>query len=201
MKTTKTFKNATLRTVHNGYIELDCNNKTHCFNNASVVSVNNGIITIEVDWKPERGELIRASGNGTCRYVIFISKEPHSLIVFGSKDISSSWYKLSPHIWANLDTVELQPVTPEEQQAFDDFCKSQGKIWNKEKLQWENCRWMPMYHDMYYCINMAPTPFVRSHVWSGNTIDYEYYKENNCFKTPEEAEAKLAQIKKLLLEV
>ena len=56
---------------------------------------------------------------------------------------------------------------------------------------------MPMYHDMYYCINMASSPFVLSHVWYGDTIDYDYYKENNCFKTPEEAEAKLKQIKKL----
>ena len=141
MKTIKTFKNATLRTVNNGYIELDYNNKTHCFHNASVISVNNGSISIEVDWEPKKGELVKAIGCGIDSYIIFESKGTHSLIVFGSKDISGPWFKFSSHVWAIADALELHPVTPEEQQAFDDFCKSQGKIWNKEKLQWEKCRW------------------------------------------------------------
>lgn len=201
MKTTKTFENATLRTVNNGYIELDYNGKTECFHDASVISVNNGSISIEVDWKPERGELIKITGNCTDSYTIFDSIDESLMRTFGYKRITGTENELQNDFWFIGPATKISPVTPAEQQAFDDFCKSKGKIWNKEKLQWENYRWMPMYHDMYYCINMAPTPFVRSHVWSGNTIDYEYYKENNCFKTPEEAEAKLKQIKKLLLEV
>lgn len=198
MKTTKTFKDAALRTVNHGYIELDCNGKIHCFNDASIISINKGIITIETDWKPERGELIKITGSRINSYSIFDSIEERVMRIFGYKRINGIDNKLQNDFWFIGATTKISPVTLEEQQAFDDFCKSQGKIWNKEKLQWENYRWMPMYNDMYYCINMAPTPFVRSHVWSGNIIDYEYYKENNCFKTPEEAEAKLEQIKQIL---
>lgn len=198
MKTTKTFKNATLRTVNNGYIELDCNGKTQCFHNASVISVNNGSISIEIDWKPEKGELIKITGNCTDSYTIFDSIDGCLMRTFGYKRITGTSYKLHNDFWFMGLETKISPVTPEEQQAFDDFCKSQGKIWNKEKLQWEKYKWMPMYLDMYYCINMASSPFVRSQVWSGNTIDYVYYKENNCFKTKEEAEAKLKQIKQIL---
>lgn len=185
MKTTKTFENATLRTVNSGYIELDYNGKTHCFNNASVVSVNNGNISIEVNWEPERGELIRTSRNGICRYVIFKSNELHSLIVFGSKDISSSWYKFSPHVWTNLDDIELQPVTPEEQQAFDDFCKSQGKIWNKEKLQWEEYKWSPKPGEKYWYVSSWGEVLYRLYI--DTPIDQDLLRIGNAFPTKEKA--------------
>lgn len=202
MKTTKTFENATLRTVNNGYIELDYNGTTHCFNDASVISVNNGSISIEVDWKPKRGELIKAIGCGIDAYAIFESKGVHSITVFGSKDILSPWFKLSSHIWAISDALELHPVTPEEQQAFDDFCKSQGKIWNKEKLQWEKYKWKPTENTKYFHILIAGgTALVDHYLWKNDEVDRNYYELGNCFKTREEAEAKLEQIKKLLLKV
>lgn len=200
MKTTKTFENATLRTVNNGYIELDCNGKTQCFHNASVISVNNGSISIEIDWEPERGELIKITGSCIDSYSIFDSLDGNVMKTFGYKRIKGTDSKLQNDFWFIGSTTKISPVTPEEQQAFDDFCKSKGKIWNKEKLQWENCRRMPMYGDKYYCINMASSPFVLSHVWYGDTIDYDYYKGNNCFKTPEEAEAKLKRIKEILAQ-
>ena len=138
MKNTKTFENATLRTVNNGYIELDYNGKTHCFNNASVVSVNNGSISIEIDWKPERGELIKITGNCIDSYSIFDSICEGVIKTFGYKRINSTSNRLQNDFWWTGSETKISPVTPEEQQAFDDFCKSQGKIWNKEKLQWEN---------------------------------------------------------------
>ena len=54
MKTIKIFKNATLRTVNNGYIELDYENKIHCFHNASVTSINDGVITLQIEWIPKK---------------------------------------------------------------------------------------------------------------------------------------------------
>lgn len=185
MRTTKTFENATLRTVNSGYIELDSNGKTYCFNNASVVSIKNATITIEVDWKPERGELIKASRDGTYRYVIFKSKSPYSLTVFGSKDISSSWYKLSPHVWANSNTIKLQPVTPEEQQAFDDFCKSQGKIWNKEKLQWEEYKWSPKPGEKYWYVSSWGEVLYRLYI--DTPMDQDFLRIGNAFPTKEKA--------------
>ena len=202
MKTTKTFENATLRTVNNGYIELDYNGKTDCFHNASVISVNNGIITIEVDWKPKEGELIKLTGRGTNCYCIYRQCEPNRIYDYGYKKIANSTLctVIDNISWCTAGVI-ISPVTPEEQKEFDDFCKSQGKIWNREKLQWENYRWKPMYGDKYYCVNLASLSFVVCHTWAGDTIDYDYYNQNNCFKTKEEAEAKLEQIKKLLLEV
>ena len=200
MKITKTFENATLRTVNNGYIELDYNGKTQCFHDASVVSVNNGTITIKVDWKPEKGELIKITGNCTDSYTIFDGIDECLMSTFGYKRITGTSYKLHNDFWFMGSQTKISPVTPEEQQAFDDFCKSQGKIWNKEKLQWEKYRWKPMYGDKYYCVNLASLSFVVCHTWTGDTVDYDYYNQNNCFKTKEEAEAKLKQIKQILAQ-
>lgn len=92
MKITKTFKNATLRTVNNGYIELDYNGKTHCFHDASIISVNNGIITMEVDWEPKEGELVKITGNCIDAYSIFHSydKSVDTIVVYGYKRINSN---------------------------------------------------------------------------------------------------------------
>ena len=196
MKTIKTFKNATLRTVNNGYIELDYNGKTQCFHNASVISVNNGSISIEVDWKPERGELVKVLHTGINCYVIFDKMNAVTLYTFGSKDIRGSYYKLGNDSWTLNRKTEFHLVTPEEQQAFDDFCKSQGKIWNKEKLQWEKCRWKPKKRDKYYYIRSKGN--VNSAFWHKGSVDIHRYKFGNCFQTKEEAEAKLEEIKQIL---
>lgn len=204
MKITKTFKNATLRTVNNGYIELDHNGKTHCFNNASVVSVNNGSISIEVDWKPEKGELIKAVGSNIDCYVIFKYKYKSTDILYTYGGVNTNfasfeYFKFDDDLWTCNHAMQLFPVTPEEQQAFDDFCKSQGKIWNKEKLQWEKYMWKPSYNDRYYFIDLFPLDVsIKTHQWKNDRIDNGYYQKNNCFKTEEQAEAKLKQIKQIL---
>lgn len=195
MKTTKTFENATLRTVNNGYIELDYNGKTHCFNNASVVSVNNGSISIEVDWKPKRGELVKVLHTGINCYVIFNKINAVTLLTFGSKDISGPYYKLDNDSWTLNSNTEFHPVTPEEQKEFDDFCKSQGKIWNKEKLQWEKYRWKPQYNETYYSISAYSIPHVFSTRWINDLIDRNCYESNNCFKTKAEAEIVAEKLK------
>lgn len=196
MKTIKTFENATLRTVNNGYIELDYNGKTDCFHNASVISVNNGSISIEVDWKPERGELIKITGNCTDSYSIFDSREERVMRTFGYKRITGTGNKLQNDFWFIGSATKISPVTPEEQQAFDDFCKSKGKIWNKEKLQWENYRWKPNFKDTYYFI--FTTGEICKDSWDDLIVDYDRYKFGNCFQTLAKAEAKLKQIKQIL---
>lgn len=201
MKTTKTFENATLRTVNTGYIELDYNSKTHCFHNASVVSINNGSISIEIDWEPKEGELVKITGTYIDAYCIIDRIDDICISVFGWKKIDSNTHYLKCDCWLKNSQTKISTVTPEEQETFDDFCKSKGKIWNKEKLQWEEYRWKPKHGDMYYCVNITSSFFVICHVWRNDTVDSDYYDQNNCFKTKEEAEAKLEQIKKLLLEV
>lgn len=192
MKITKIFENATLRTVNNGYIELDYNGKTHCFNNASVVSVNNGSISIEVDWAPERGELVKVLHTGINCYVIFNKINTVTLLTFGSKDISGPYYKLDNDSWALNRNTEFHPVTPEEQQAFDDFCKSQGKIWNKEKLQWEKYMWIPEKDEKYYYINTIGEV---AHTNNTISLDQLRIEFGNCFQTIEKAEIAAKKVK------
>lgn len=199
MKITKTFENAILRTVNRGYIELDYNGKTECFYDASVVSVNNGTITIKVDWKPEKGELIKITGNCTDSYTIFDSIDERLLRTFGYKRITGTSYKLHNDFWFMGSETKISPVTIEEQQAFDDFCKSQGKIWNKEKLQWEKLRWKPDQGTVYFHIFIVGDIVqIGDYIWVDDATDKNYYEMGNCFKTRAEAEAKLEQIKQIL---
>ncbi len=195
MKTTKTFENATLRTVNNGYIELDYNGKTHCFNNASVVSVNNGSISIEIDWKPEKGELIKITGNCIDSYSIFDSICEDVMKIFGYKRINGTGNKLQNNFWWIGSETKISPVTPEEQQAFDDFCKSKGKIWNKEKLQWENYRWSPKPNEQYWYI--ASWGEIQYRYYKDMPIDQDFLRLGNAFPTKEQAEIIAEKVKEL----
>lgn len=198
MKTTQTFENATLRTVNSGYIELDSNGKTHCFNNASIISIKNGTITIEVDWKPERGELIKIKGSCIDSYSIFSSLDGNLMRTFGYKRINGTDNKLQNDFWFIGSTTKISPVTPEEQQAFDDFCKSKGKIWNKEKLQWEKYRWKPLTNDWYYVVNHSYPNAIKRLRWEDDPIDNRYYDNCNCFQTREQALKAAEKVNELL---
>jgi hypothetical protein len=204
MKTTKTFENASLVSVMNGSVIVKSVAGTeHTFTNASVVSVNNGTIIIESEWKPKRGELVKVLHTGINCYVVFNMIDPYvsHLHTFGNKEIRNSFYKLDDDIWLIDKNTELHPVTPEEQQAFDDFCKSKGKIWNKEKLQWEEYRWKPMEDTTYFNILIkGGTTQIIQYTWRNDIIDRNLYKLGNCFKTKEEAEAKLKRIKEILAQ-
>ena len=188
MRITKTFDNASLRTVNGGYIELDCNNKTHCFNNASVISVNNGIITIEVDWEPKEGELIKITGNCIDAYSIFHAHDKPNgiIIVYGHKRINNDDHSFCQYYWVEGNQTEIHPVTPEEQQAFDDFCKSKGKIWNKEKLQWEKYRWSPKPGEQYWYVTSWGEVQYRYH--KDMRIDEDFLQLGNAFPTRKQAE-------------
>ena len=196
MKTTKTFENATLRTVNNGYIELDYNSKTDCFHNASVISVNNGIITIEVDWEPKEGELVKITGNHIDAYSIFHAYDkPNSIIfVYGHKRINDDDHSFCQCHWFEGNQTKISPVTPAEQQAFDDFCKSKGKIWNKEKLQWEEYIWMPKKDEKYYYINTIGEVAHTNNTLSLDQLRIEF---GNCFQTIEKAEKVAEKVKEL----
>lgn len=196
MKITKTFENATLKTVNNGYIELDYNGKTDCFHNASVISVNNGNISIEVDWKPKEGELVKITGNCIDAYSIFhrYDKSVDTIVVYGYKRINNNNHAFCRSFWFPGSQTKIQTVTPEEQQAFDDFCKSKGKIWNKEKLQWEEYIWMPKKDEKYYYINTIGEVAHTNNTLSLDQLRIEF---GNCFQTIEKAEKVAEKVKEL----
>lgn len=197
MKTTKTFENASLVSVVNGSIVVkSAAGIEHNFINASVVSINNGTIIIESEWKPKNGELVKAIGCNIDSYIIFQCKDNMFLYAHGSKGLCGTFVDLRPSTWLYNEQLKIFPVTLEEQQAFDDFCKSKGKIWNKEKLQWEEYKWSPKSNECYWYIASWGDIMYRRHKSLG--IDQRLLQLNNAFQTKEEAEAKLKQIKEIL---
>lgn len=203
MKTQTVFQNSSLVSVVNGSIVVkDSAEREHTFTNASVVSVNNGTIIIESEWKPKKGELVKITGQCIDAYSIITNIEGDIIYVFGWKKINCDNHKLKSDIWLKGSQTKISPVTPGEQKHFDDFCKSQGKIWNKETLQWEKYKWKPTVETSYFYVFIAGgTMTVDRYTWHNDGIDNNLYDAGNCFKTKEEAEIKLAKIKKLLLEV
>lgn len=203
MKTQTQFKNASLLSVVNGSIVVkDSTGKEHTFTNASIVSVNNGTIIIESEWTPKKGELVKITGQCIDAYTIIAKIKDNVIYHFGWKKINCNAHSLISDIWLKGAQTKISPVTPEEQKEFDDFCKSQGKIWNKETLQWEKLRWKPKRGEKYFYIRLgACCNDVGSIMSIDNALDIQLYESGNCFRTEKQAEAKLEQIKKLLLEV
>lgn len=197
MKTQTQFKNASLVSVVNGTIVVkSAAGIEHTFINASVVSVNNGTIIIESEWKPKKGELIKAIGGGIDCYVIFdhITSVLH---VKASKEISGDYNNLNEKSWLYDPTiVKLSPVTPEEQKEFDDFCKSQGKIWNKKTLQWEKYEWEPERGEKYYYIDTIGD--VSCTTYNTFALDSTRIKFGNCFQTKDQAKSAAEKVKELL---
>lgn len=192
------FENASLVSVTNGSVVIKSkNNIKHTFPNASVISVNNGIIIIETEWEPKKGELIKLEGYGTDCYAIFKLSKDSILFDYGYKLFNGNKIINSICGW-RIKYVTISPVTPEEQKEFDDFCKSQGKIWNKEKLQWEEYKWKPAYKEQFFMITTDSSGvYIINTVWNNCIADQVLYDYGNCFKTREEAEIKVNQIKNL----
>ena len=185
MKTTKTFENASLVSVMNGSVVVkSAAGIEHTFANASVVSVNNGTIIIESEWKPKVGELIKLTGRETNCYCIYRQSEPGYIYDYGYKKIAGSTLctDIDDLSWCTAGVI-ISPVTPEEQQAFDDFCKSKGKIWNKEKLQWENYKWSPKPGEQYWYVASWGEVMYRHYV--ATNVDQGLLQVGNAFPTKE----------------
>ena len=196
MKTQIKFPNSSLVSVMNGSIVVkDSTGGEHTFANASVVSVNNGTIIIESEWMPKKGELVKITGQCIDAYSIITNIEGDVIYVFGWKKIDCNNHKLKSDFWLKDSQTKISPVTPEEQKEFDDFCKSQGKIWNKETLQWEKYKWIPKDWERYYI------------VYGNGEIDHLQYAKSefqdryidlgNCFQTKEQAQEAAKKLKEL----
>ena len=171
----------------------DSTGREHTFTNASVVSINNGTIIIESEWKPKVGELIKLTGCNTNCYCIYRRHEANYIYDYGFKKIADSTLhtKIDDFSWCTVD-VMVSPVTLEEQQAFDDFCKSQGKIWNKEKLQWEDYKWSPKPNERYWYIASWGEVVERHYI--ATLVDQGLLRLGNAFLTEEKAKKCLKQM-------
>ena len=197
MKTTKTFENASLVSVINGSVIVkSAAGIEHTFTNASVVSVNNGTIIIKSEWKPKEGELIKLTGCNTNCYCIYRQYEPNHIYDYGYKKIADSTLctDIDDSSWCIVDVI-VSPVTPAEQQAFDDFCKSQGKIWNKKKLQWEKYKWSPKPNECYWYVTSWGE--VRCRHYVAINIEQDLLRLGNAFPTKEQAEIVAEKLKEL----
>ena len=202
MKTQTTFQNGSLVSVVNGSIVVkDAAGREHTFANASVVSVNNGTIIIESEWEPKRGELVKFRC-GWCdkKYGIFKEIVGDRFWMYCSsidKLTELPWGLNTPKYVSMIDgSFILSPVTTEEQKEFDDFCKSQGKIWNKETLQWEKYNWEPKRDEKYYFIDDAGRVMWSLH--NSYAVDRPRIKYGNCFQTEQQAKEVAEKVKELL---
>lgn len=197
MKTQSQFKNASLVSVVNGSIVVkDSTGGEYTFVKASVVSVNNGTIVIESEWEPKKGELIKLTGCNTNCYCIYRECVADRIYDYGFKKIADSTLhtKIDDLSWCTVD-VTVSPVTPEEQKEFDDFCKSQGKLWNKETLQWEKYKWQPKQGEKYWYVASWGDVWCRH--FMDSDVDQGILQLGNTFPTKEQAQEALEQVKEL----
>lgn len=194
-----TFNNSSIVSVNSGTIVLNVSGKTRTFVDAKLVSAINGKIVLDLP-KLSTIEV------GTYLVIHVVCNDAKRIFIAKAIGKECIFYYITQYQGGLKSTGEwsrdtCRYATPEEIQELNDQLEAEGKRWNPDTMQIEKLRWKPMYGDKYYCINLASSSFVVCHTWTGDTVDYDYYNQNNCFKTKEEAEAKLEQIKKLLLKV
>lgn len=194
-----TFNNSSIVSVNSGTIVLNVSGKTRTFVDAKLVSAIDGNIVLDLpEASFKRGNYITLVTKTGIERTFILSENTALKACYY---VSIQFLGLAFHdFWYKPDN-EFRNATPEEIRELNDQLEAEGKYWNPDTMQIEKLRWKPMYGDKYYCVNLASLFFVVCHTWTGDTVDYDYYNQTNCFKTKEEAETKLKQIKKLLLEV
>lgn len=196
-----TFNNSSIVSVNSGTIVLNVSGKTRTFVDAKLVSAVDG--TIVLDLPPFK--LIKGA------YVtIHLNFDEGEQRTFISNTNSNDFDFVTYHVTQYAHGIKftgtwgsnciLRNATPEEIQELNDQLKAKGKRWNSNTMQIETLKWKPLYHEAYYCINITSSSMVLRYLWEGDSVDYEYYNNHNCFKTEAEAEAQLEKIKLLLLK-
>ena len=195
-----TFNNSSIVSVNSGTIVLNVSGKTRTFVDATLVSAVNGKIVLDLP------EASFKRGN----YITLVTKKgiERTFIISENTALKACYYVsiqslgLAFHdFWYKPDN-EFRNATPEEIRELNDQLEAKGKRWNPDTMQIEKLRWKPIEDTKYFHIIIAGgTAQVDDYLWKNDEVDRNYYELGNCFKTKAEAEAKLEQIKKLLLEV
>lgn len=195
-----TFNNSSIVSVNSGTIVLNVSGKTRTFVDAKLVSAVDGKIVLDLP-KPTIVE------KGTYLVVhVILNNAQRTFIAKSIKGGYITYYITqyqsglkSGGAWSDHS---CRYATPEEIQELNDQLEAEGKRWNPDTMQIEKLRWKPKNGEEYFHIMRSVGNFQTvQYVWCDDTLDRTLYKTGNCFKTKEEAEAKLEQIKKLLLEV
>lgn len=192
-----TFNNSSIVSVNSGTIVLNVSGKIRTFVDAKLVSVVDGEIILDLP------SLKLAKGAYVTIHLNFDKRIQRTFISDADNDNFVTYYvtqfdggiKFTGNWGGNCI---LRNATPEEIKELNDQLAAEGKCWNPDTMQIEALKWKPLYNDTYYCIIISSYVTIITHIWKGDYRDRDYYKSNNCFKTKEEAEAKLKQIKQIL---
>ena len=93
-------------------------------------------------------------------------------------------------------TTKVRYATPEEIKEFDEFLKSKGYYFDKEKLELKKLRWRANKGETYFYIMTGGK--IDSSIEDKECTDDMRYDFGNYFKTKEEAEVAAKQIKQVL---
>lgn len=194
-----TFNNSSIVSVNSGTIVLNVSGKTRTFVDAKLVSAIDGKIVLDLPDPTivEKGTYLVVHVRLNDAQRTFIAKS----IKGGYISYYITQYQFGLKSGGEWSTHSCRYATPEEIQELNNQLEAEGKRWNPDTMQIEKLRWKPQYNETYYSISAYSIPHVFSTRWINDLIDRNCYESNNCFKTEEEAEAKLEQFKKLLLEV
>lgn len=191
-----TFNNSSIVSVNSGTIVLNVSGKTRTFVDAKLVSAVDGEIMLDLPkYTIKNGSYLVIQLSDIAERIFIVNPYRKCCIDFHVSQRDEQI--VYDEYWVNGSPI--RNATPEEIQELNDQLAEAGKRWNPDTMQIEKLRWKPEYHETYYFIDLFPIDSpIRRHRWTHDNIDKGYYKTNNCFKTKEEAEAKLEQIKKLL---
>lgn len=191
-----TFNNSSIVSVNSGTIVLNISGKTRTFVDAKLVSAVNGDIVLDLpSFKLTKGAYVTIHLNHDPRIQrTFISNTDNDYLITYHVTQYSGGIKFN----GNWDTKSIcRNATPEEIQELNNQLAAEGKRWNPDTMQIEKLRWKPNKNDIYYYISSVGW-FITSETWDNWIYDIEHYEMGNCFKTKEEAEVKLEQIKQIL---
>ena len=189
--------------VNSGTIVLNVSGKTRTFTDAKLVSAVNGEIILDLlEAKIEGGIYLTTTSTET-----FGCGFDHILILKQKPFLDLEYYvsQLRERLqyddyWEGRHSCRTRNATPEEIQELNDQLAAEGKQWNPDTMQIEKLRWKPKKGELYFAILLRQIPEIAHYSWSGEKIDTKFYEMGNCFRTIEEVQAKLEQIKKVLLE-
>ena len=188
------FNNSSIVSVNSGTIVLNVSGKTKTFKDAKLVSAVDGKIVLDL---PKHTTVEK----GTYLVAHVISNDAQRTFIAGSIKEGYITYYIT-QCQSGLKNTGFwnssicRYATPEEIQEINDHLASEGKYWNPDTMQIEKLRWKPKKRDKYYYIRSKGN--VNSAFWHKGSVDIHRYKFGNCFKTKEEADDKLKQIKQIL---
>lgn len=190
------FNNSSIVSVNSSTIVLNVSGKTRTFIDAKLVSAVDGKIILDL---PEH-----AKENGSYLAIRIDIKTDRIFIANPYRKCCVDYHVSQcggilhyKNFW--LNNSPIRNATPEEIQELDDQLAAEGKYWNPDTMQIEKLRWKPREDIEYFHIVIAEGEIqVNTYLWKNDNIDRNLYELGNCFKTREEAKAKLEQIKQIL---